>query len=100
VRDERRSGPLHLRAHVQPGSAGRAADRAGSEFNIVLGLCVGHDSLFFKFSKGLATTLVAKDASSPTPDRRADLAETLLLKGLGAGQAGEAPVAAAEGRPS
>ena len=26
-----------------------------------LGLCVGHDSLFYKYSKALVTTLVAKD---------------------------------------
>ncbi len=33
----------------------------GSEFNIVMGLCIGHDSLFFKYAKGLTTVLVAKD---------------------------------------
>ena len=33
----------------------------GAEFNVVLGLCIGHDSLFFKHSDALATTLVAKD---------------------------------------
>jgi len=33
----------------------------GCEFNIVLGLCVGHDSLFFKHAKGLTTVLVTKD---------------------------------------
>lgn len=33
----------------------------GTEFNIVLGLCVGHDSLFFAHSKAPATMLVAKD---------------------------------------
>jgi uncharacterized metal-binding protein len=27
----------------------------------VLGLCVGHDSLFFRHAKGLTTVLVAKD---------------------------------------
>lgn len=32
-----------------------------TEFNIVLGLCVGHDSLFLKHSEALATVLVAKD---------------------------------------
>ncbi len=32
-----------------------------TDFNIVLGLCVGHDSLFLKHSKALATVLVAKD---------------------------------------
>lgn len=32
-----------------------------TEFNIVLGLCVGHDSLFLKHSEALASVLVAKD---------------------------------------
>lgn len=32
-----------------------------TDFNIVLGLCVGHDSLFLKHSAALATVLVAKD---------------------------------------
>jgi uncharacterized metal-binding protein len=34
---------------------------AGTDFNILVGLCVGHDSLFLKHSKALATVLVAKD---------------------------------------
>ena len=32
-----------------------------TEFNIALGLCVGHDSLFCRHSDALVTTLVAKD---------------------------------------
>lgn len=32
-----------------------------TEFNIVMGLCVGHDSLFYKYSEALVTTLVTKD---------------------------------------
>lgn len=32
-----------------------------TEFNIALGLCVGHDSMFYKYSKQMVTTLVAKD---------------------------------------
>ena len=35
--------------------------RAGTELNVVVGLCVGHDSLFFMHSKAPATVLVAKD---------------------------------------
>lgn len=34
---------------------------AETELNIVMGLCVGHDSLFYKYSEALVTTLVAKD---------------------------------------
>jgi uncharacterized metal-binding protein len=32
-----------------------------TDFNIVLGLCVGHDSLFFKYSEAFTTVLVSKD---------------------------------------
>lgn len=33
----------------------------GSELNVVVGLCVGHDSLFYKYSEAPATTAVTKD---------------------------------------
>jgi uncharacterized metal-binding protein len=36
-------------------------NQAGTEFNILVGLCVGHDSLFLKHSQALVTVLVAKD---------------------------------------
>jgi len=36
-------------------------NQAGTEFNILVGLCVGHDSLFLKHSKALVTVLVTKD---------------------------------------
>ncbi len=36
-------------------------DKAGSDLNVVMGLCVGHDSLFFMHSKAPATVLIAKD---------------------------------------
>jgi uncharacterized metal-binding protein len=32
-----------------------------TEFNIVMGLCVGHDSLFLKYSNAPCTVLAAKD---------------------------------------
>ena len=32
-----------------------------TQFNLALGLCVGHDSMFYKYSDALMTTLVAKD---------------------------------------
>ena len=32
-----------------------------TEFNILVGLCVGHDSLFFKYSEALTTVLISKD---------------------------------------
>lgn len=36
-------------------------NQAGTEFNIVIGLCVGHDTLFVKYSKAPVTVLIAKD---------------------------------------
>ena len=36
-------------------------NQLGTELNVVLGLCMGHDVLFTKFSKAPATTLVVKD---------------------------------------
>lgn len=32
-----------------------------TQFNIAVGLCVGHDSLFYKYSQAMVTTLIAKD---------------------------------------
>lgn len=32
-----------------------------TDLNIVIGLCVGHDSMFYKYSSALCTTLVTKD---------------------------------------
>jgi len=32
-----------------------------TEFNIMVGLCVGHDSMFYKYSEAMVTTLIAKD---------------------------------------
>ena len=32
-----------------------------TDLNVIIGLCVGHDSLFYKYSDALCTTLVTKD---------------------------------------
>lgn len=36
-------------------------NREKTDFNVVVGLCVGHDSLFYKYAEALCTTLVTKD---------------------------------------
>lgn len=36
-------------------------NKAQTQLNICFGLCVGHDSLFYKYSEAPVTTLVAKD---------------------------------------
>ena len=34
---------------------------AKTDLNVVVGLCVGHDSLFYKYSDAIVTTAVTKD---------------------------------------
>lgn len=44
-------------------------NEAGTELNVVMGLCVGHDALFTRHSAAPVTTLIAKDrvlAHNPT----------------------------------
>jgi len=36
-------------------------NEAGTEFNVLIGLCVGHDSLFFQYAKAPCTVLAVKD---------------------------------------
>ena len=36
-------------------------NKAKTDLNVIIGLCVGHDSLFIKYSKALVTTLITKD---------------------------------------
>lgn len=39
----------------------RLLNEADTDLNVVIGLCVGHDSLFYKYSDAYVTTLVTKD---------------------------------------
>ena len=39
----------------------KVVNDAGSQFNVLLGLCVGHDSLFFKYAEAPTTVLAVKD---------------------------------------
>ena len=44
-----------------PITQAKLLNSARTEFNIVFGLCVGHDSLMMRYSDALCTVLVAKD---------------------------------------
>ena len=82
-----------------PVSQAELLNRAGCELNIVLGLCVGHDSLFFRHSQGLATTLVAKDrVLAHNPVGALQLAETYYARVWGPGRLPALPRQPAEGR--
>jgi len=39
----------------------RLLNKQKTDLNVVVGLCVGHDSIFFRHSKAPVTTLIAKD---------------------------------------
>mgnify|MGYP000250298591 CR=1 FL=1 len=59
----------HQKVRVGPGfepmcnpiAQAEVLNAAGTEFNIMLGLCVGHDSLFIKHSTALVTVFAVKD---------------------------------------
>lgn len=61
LEDQEKIRPGGHESMCNPVSQAELLNRAGCEFNVILGLCVGHDSLFIAHSKGLVTTLVAKD---------------------------------------
>ena len=99
LRDEDKIRPGTFEAMCNPLSQAELLNDAGCELNIVLGLCVGHDSLFFKHSKGLATTLVAKDrVLAHNPVGALHLADTYFQRVWGPLRPAEAPKLPAEGR--
>ena len=53
--------PEQFEAMCNPIAQAELLNSQNTDFNIALGLCVGHDSLFYKYSEALVTTLVAKD---------------------------------------
>ncbi|MGB9678505.1 MAG: DUF1847 domain-containing protein [Thermoanaerobacteraceae bacterium] len=48
-------------ATCNPITQAEIMNQENTDLNIVIGLCVGHDILFNKYSKALVTTLIAKD---------------------------------------
>ena len=61
VPDENQLHPGQFEAMCSPVGQAALLASAGTQFNVVIGLCVGHDSLFFMHTKVPATVLVAKD---------------------------------------
>lgn len=48
-------------AMCNPIMQARLLNKTKTDLNVVIGLCVGHDSLFYKYSDAYVTTLVTKD---------------------------------------
>jgi uncharacterized metal-binding protein len=61
LKDEEKVHPGHFEALCNPVAQAALLARAGTQLNVVIGLCVGHDSLFFMHSRAPVTVLVAKD---------------------------------------
>lgn len=59
--DSEKAIPGTFEPICNPVAQAKLLDDAGSELNILVGLCVGHDSLFIKSSKAPVTVLISKD---------------------------------------
>jgi len=59
--EQKIAGPGSPESMCSPITQAEILNSEGTEFNILVGLCVGHDSLFFKYSHALCTVLIVKD---------------------------------------
>lgn len=59
--DSEKVRPGQYEALCSPVGQAAVLASAGTQLNVLVGLCVGHDSLFFMHSKAPATVLIAKD---------------------------------------
>src|SRR5271166_3564771 len=61
LEDGQKVRPGRFEALCNPVAQAELLAAHGCEFNVVMGLCIGHDSLFFKYAQGISTVLIAKD---------------------------------------
>lgn len=54
-------GPDRYESMCNPIAQAEILNSENTDFNIVVGLCVGHDALFLKYVKALTTVLIVKD---------------------------------------
>ena len=99
LKDEEKIRPGNFEAICNPVGQAELLKRAGCELNVVLGLCVGHDSLFFKHAEGLTTVLVAKDrVLAHNPIGALNLADTYYSSLWGPEKPDKTPKIPLEGR--
>ncbi len=99
LRDDQKIRPGAHESMCNPVSQAQLLNRTGCEMNIVLGLCVGHDSLFFRYSEGLVTVLVTKDrVLAHNPIGALNLADTYFSRVWGPERPDKPPKIPAEGR--
>lgn len=61
ISEEHKLHPGEFEPMCNPMAQAALLNEQKTEFNIALGLCVGHDSVFYRNSEAYVTTLVAKD---------------------------------------
>jgi uncharacterized metal-binding protein len=61
LKEEEKVRPKTFEPACNPVAQARLLNRAETDLNIIVGLCVGHDILFTKYSDAPVTTLVVKD---------------------------------------
>lgn len=61
IAPEGKVNPGNFEPMCNPIAQAMLLNEQNTQFNIALGLCVGHDSMFYKYSDALVTTLLAKD---------------------------------------
>jgi len=61
LKDSEKVRPGTFEPICNPVAQALIMNKAKTELNIIVGLCVGHDSTFIKYSKAPVTVLVAKD---------------------------------------
>jgi uncharacterized metal-binding protein len=61
VKDKEKVKIGQFESMCNPITQAKILNRAKTDFNIMLGLCVGHDSLFLKYIKGFTTIFAVKD---------------------------------------
>jgi uncharacterized metal-binding protein len=61
LKDEEKVSPGEYEPACNPVGQAAILAEIGTQLNVVIGLCVGHDSLFFMHSKAPVTVLVVKD---------------------------------------
>lgn len=61
ILEEHKIKPGSHEAMCNPILQARILNYHKTDLNVVVGLCVGHDSLFIKYSDALVTTLITKD---------------------------------------
>jgi uncharacterized metal-binding protein len=99
LKDEEKIRPGGHESMCNPVSQAELLNRAGCQFNVVLGLCVGHDSLFFRHSEGLVTVLVTKDrVLAHNPVGALALADSYYSRVWGPERPEKPPKLPAEGR--